>query len=193
MLNRWIMNIVAIAIFATLIDMILIETHTKKYVGFFVGLVIIIIVLQPIYKFINSIPNLGDRVSAEVEQWNFEGKEMDGSGFENNKHIEELYKRNLEKDISQRIKSYLPDQSVWTTVTVKKGQDKDYFSLETIRISIGSQDTLGIEPVIIIPAGSEADNENIQGVNSELMEIIQKDLSRTYEIEESGIYIKIGS
>ncbi|NLN41650.1 MAG: stage III sporulation protein AF [Clostridiales bacterium] len=196
MLNQWISNMVAVVILATLLDMVLPNGNLKKYTKFFMGLITILVILQPIIKLTGNFPQLTKnlwikQIDAELEAMNVQNKALE---INQEKYLIELYKNRLEEDVVSRVKKYTPELEVSANVTLDKNQDQDMFSLSQIDITIGTSDSLKIEPIEIriddkLPTEKEVSSHSNFQDNDIDFETIIEHLSTTYEIDKSRIYI----
>lgn len=196
MINQWISNIVAVVILATLLDMVLPNGNLKKYTKFFIGLITILVILQPIIKLTGNYPqfikNLWTKqLDAELQTMNVQSKALE---INQEKYLMELYKNRLEEDVVSRVKRYIPNLDVSANVTLDNVQDQDTFLLSQIDITIGSSNSLKIKPVEI-NIGDKFSTEkevlshlNFEDINIDF-ETIKEHLSTTYEIDKSRIYI----
>lgn len=196
MINQWISSIVAVVILATLLDMVLPNGNLKKYTKFFIGLITILVILQPIIKLTGDYSQFTKslwihQLDAEFETMNVQSKALE---INQEKFLMELYKDRLEEDIVSRIDKYTSDLDVSVNVTLDKTQDQNIFSLSRIDITIGASNALEIEPVDIsigdkLPVKKEIlSNLNLQDTDIDI-KAIKEDLSTTYEIDKSRIYI----
>lgn len=196
MINQWISNIVAVVILATLLDMVLPNGNLKKYTKFFIGLITILVILQPIIKLTGNFTQFTKglwrkQIDAELETMNVQSRALE---INQEKYLMELYENRLEEDIISRTKKYIPDLDVSANVTLAKMQDQDMFSLSRIDITIESSKFLKIDPIEIrtdnnLPTDNETSSQSTLGDTNIDFEAIKEHLSTTYEIDKSRIYI----
>ncbi|MFY9178058.1 MAG: stage III sporulation protein AF [Caldicoprobacterales bacterium] len=196
MIKQWILNIIAVVVLGTLLDMVIPSGNIKKYTKFFIGLISILAILQPIIKMTGNIPQLTKdiwirQLDAELETMSIESKDLEKS---QEKYLLELYKSRLEEDIINRLNQYVPDSEVLVIATLEKVEGQEMFLLSRIDINIGPSKQVNIEPVEIIVGDrlSEGGSFNSQINNQEVdknFETIKEYISNTYEIDKSRIYI----
>jgi stage III sporulation protein AF len=105
-ISNWAGNIVAITVLITIIEMILPNNKNKKYVELVCGLLFVIVVMKPIFLFLNDEIDLGklllenEREFSSVE-YNTQVKNIQESQNEN---ILKVYEEKLKEDIATNVK-----------------------------------------------------------------------------------------
>ncbi len=200
MIKEWIVNIIGIVALGILMDMIIPTGNIKSYTRFFIGLITLLVILQPLLKVLGQFSEFGDifttgpigSIAAELD--NVDNK-IQTVAINHDKYLRELYKSNLEEDMVARLKDYIPDTEPSATVWIDDSGDGDMFSIERVDIVLEHSNYINIIPVDISIGSRSGDGSDGEkpyerdGFMDIDYEKIRKYLSDTYEIEESRIYI----
>ncbi len=101
-ISTWAGGIVTAVIIVTIIEMILPDNNTKKYIKTVLGVYILFTILSPIVKNVLGKEisfetlNIADNVLVSGSTYNTE--------YKTNENIEKIYKENLKKDIQEKLK-----------------------------------------------------------------------------------------
>lgn len=195
MINQWIANIVGVVVLGTLMDMVIPKGNLKAYTRFFIGLITLMVILQPILSLLGHLPEFerifwSKTIAAELETINIQSDAIEAS---QTKYLMELYKSRFEEDIVNRVKKYIPGSNVSALVTLEESNDhdEDIFYVNRIDLTIGYSNPLKIKPIEIAIDSKSDIEKKASPQESENIDYgtLKKHLSDTYEIEESRIYI----
>lgn len=198
MLTQWIANIVGVAALGTLMDMVIPKGNLKTYTRFFIGLITLLIILQPILKLLGQLPNLEKKLWSDMIAAELQVSYTPSQAIEINQkeYLMELYKKRVEEDVVRRVEKYVPNSIVSSIVTVDELEQEGMINIKRIDVFIGysKDESLGIKPVEISIGSKSKDQESkpFQTRENENYDELKKHLSDTYEIEESRIYINNG-
>lgn len=174
-LNSWLQGIVISVIIATIIEMILPDGNTKKYIKVVLGVYVVFNIITPIInQFTNSSFELSSIINIEeytkdMETYEVASKNIDESNEEN---IKQIYISNLESDILAKLK------------------EKDYL-VNKVEVEIENNETYKIKSINIslekIEKEEVLDNENKCIINEiETVEIqIGKEREETKELQNN--------
>ena len=101
--NSWIQGIIVAVIIATIIEMLLPNGNNKKYIRVVIGIYIVFTIISPV---IQNFFQKEWKVSLEDFWEELEGESTKTSTAledSNQKNIQEIYKKNLEKDMQAKI------------------------------------------------------------------------------------------
>ena len=196
MINQWIANIVGVIVLGTLMDMIIPKGNLKTYTRFFVGLVTMLVILQPLLKLIGHYPDFRSNLWFKTMEAELETITTRNQALEINQEnlLMQLYKDKLEEDVIRRVKKYLSDATnVSATITISEPDDENIYSINRIDVTIGGHNPLEINPVEISIGSKSTRYEKTTTNQSEYekkdYQMIKEDLSDAYEIDDSRIYI----
>ena len=155
-LSSWVKNLCLALIVVSILEMLLPNNKTKKYVKMVMGLYILFSIIEPFIENSNelkfNVEDLYNQYSVETlaESENVNQKSMDS-------RLDELYKQKLENDIVQKL-------------------DEEGYVVEDcdVKAHISSNDT-GIELITIkIKEKKDNSNENDENQSNETMNIEEK-------------------
>lgn len=192
LLKGWAFNIVAVVILAVLVDIILPSNSFKKYTGFVFGLILIIVMLQPVLQILGRSEVLIRSVISNAAAMENEAVKNQAEifGGMQDDQIMEIYKKNMESSIAVAINSAfdLTDTSVSITFRQRNdGFDPSGIDRLDIETSLRSA-SKGVKPVIINIGGSVQNRDALS--EEHMKESIRNLMSEIYGIETDRIFIK---
>ena len=170
-LSSWVKNLCLALIVVSILEMLLPNNKTKKYVKMVMGLYILFSIIEPFIENSNelkfNVEDLYNQYSVETsaESENVNQKSMDS-------RLDELYKQKLENDIVQKL-------------------NKEGYVVEDcdVKAHISSNDT-GIELITIkIKEKKDSSNENHENQSNETMNIEEKIVNEIQKIQKVEINI----
>ena len=195
-ISGWAQGIIVAVIIATIIEMLLPEGSSKKYIKVVVGIYILFTIVSPVItKITNKEFKLSDII--DLDEY-IEAASSDNTYNEleksNNENIKEVYIASLKSDIEGKIanKGYNAD-SIEVEV-----QDNDEYTINSITISVSKLDEKeennNIEIVneveINVSTSTEKSKENEkEEVSKKEKEELKEYLSSVYELPEDNIII----
>ena len=170
-LSSWVKNLCLALIVVSILEMLLPNNKTKKYVKMVMGLYILFSIIEPFIENSNELKfNVDDlynqySVETSAESENVNQKSMDS-------RLDELYKQKLENDIVQKL-------------------DEEGYVVEDcdVKAHISSNDT-GIELITIkIKEKKDNSNENDENQSNEKMNIEEKIVNEIQKIQKVEINV----
>ena len=182
MIYGWMKNLACFFIFMTAVLNCLPESKYRKYVRFFLGMLVIIVLGGPLTELLHLDQALADAVSRGLLEGDAEGLEdrMELGGFQEDVQ-EEYLLRGYEAEIESQIEAYLRERGVVPEQTEVRLDGTD-MTVEEIRLSV-SADTEGLL------YQSEAD-ERKRALKEEA-EAVKKELSEVYQVDAEHIDVTI--
>ena len=159
-LSTWAKNIGLAIIVISILEMLLPNNKTKKYVRMIFGMYIIFSIISP---FINN-KNILDVSSFDLEQYaNYTSNQTSGEQTSMDNRIEEIYIEELEKDITKKVED-LGYQVVTCNVyaTLSSENEESYIEQITLTVEKGEEQS------------TEENNEQEDTIENRLVEEIQK-------------------
>ena len=191
-LSSWAQGIIVAVIIATLIEMILPNSSSKKYVKVVIGMYILFTIVSPIIKKVGGKDINLDTINIEkYEQQISKSDNTISRKFEDNnaRSIKDIYVSNLKADISAKLKEkgYEIDTS---DIQIK---DDENYTIEKITLKLikmeqkqGKNNEIVINTVEIGNTISQKDSKTLS--DDEEQEV--KDyISETYDIDKKNINI----
>jgi stage III sporulation protein AF len=158
-IKEWITNLTVIAVIAAIVDIFLPSGSFRKYTGFVFGIILLIVILQPLLKLMGQYKTLERQISG-----NFILSEMETIEFQTGfleerqeKLIRETFKSNLENHITSEVKRYAETENVFVNVRFAENNGKtDISKIERIDIKLTDKKRgVNLRPVEIVVGSSE--------------------------------------
>lgn len=200
-LNSWLQGIVISVIIATIIEMILPDGNTKKYIKVVLGVYVVFNIITPIInQFTNSSFELSSIINIEeytkdMETYEVASKNIDESNEEN---IKQIYISNLESDILAKLK----EKDYLVNKVEVEIEDNETYKIKSINLSLEKnekEEVLDkenkyiineIETVEIQIGKEREETKELQNnVTEKEKNQIKSYLSSIYEIKEKQIII----
>ena len=195
-LSNWAQGIIVAVIIATIIEMILPNGSSKKYVKVVVGIYILFTIISPIItKFSSNNFNINDILDTkEYEEQMAKSDEDISKKIEenNNRTIKDIYQSNLESDIKAKLK----DKGYEVLNTYIQIRDDENYTIEFISLILDKKETeesnqvrnIEIEEVNIQIGETNTQESDTSLGSSEKQEIAEY-ISSTYDIDIKNIEI----
>lgn len=191
-LSSWAQGIIVAVIIATLIEMILPNSSSKKYVKVVIGMYILFTIVSPIIKKLGGKDiNLNTINIEKYEQQISKSDNTISRKFEDNntRSIKEIYVSNLKADISAKLKEkgYEIDTS---DIQIK---DDENYTIEKITLKLikmeqkqGKNNEIVINTVEIGNTISQKDSKTLSDDDKQE---VKDYISETYDIDKKNINI----
>lgn len=195
-LSNWAQGIIVAVIIATIIEMILPNGSSKKYVKVVVGIYILFTIISPIItKFSSNNFNINDILDTKAYEEQMAKSDEDISKKieeNNNRTIKDIYQSNLESDIKAKLK----DKGYEVLNTYIQIRDDENYTIEFISLSLDKNETeesnqvrnIEIEEVNIQIGETNTQESDTSLGSSEKQEIAEY-ISSTYDIDIKNIEI----
>ena len=195
-LSNWAQGIIVAVIIATIIEMILPNDSSKKYVKVVVGIYILFTIISPIItKFSSNNFNINDILDTKAYEEQMAKSDEDISKKieeNNNRTIKDIYQSNLESDIKAKLK----DKGYEVLNTYIQIRDDENYTIEFISLSLDKKETeesnqvrnIEIEEVNI-QIGETNTQESVTSLGSSEKQEIAEYISSTYDIDIKNIEI----
>ena len=195
-LSNWAQGIIVAVIIATIIEMILPNGSSKKYVKVVVGIYILFTIISPIITKISSNNfNINDILDTKAYEEQMAKSDEDISKKieeNNNRTIKDIYQSNLESDIKAKLK----DKGYEVLNTYIQIRDDENYTIEFISLSLDKNETeesnqvrnIEIEEVNIQIGETNTQESDTSLGTSEKQEIAEY-ISSTYDIDIKNIEI----
>ena len=195
-LSNWAQGIIVAVIIATIIEMILPNGSSKKYVKVVVGIYILFTIISPIItKFSSDNFNINDILDTKAYEEQMAKSDEDISKKieeNNNRTIKDIYQSNLESDIKAKLK----DKGYEVLNTYIQIRDDENYTIEFISLSLDKNEkeesnqvrNIEIEEVNIQIGETNTQESDTSLGASEKQEIAEY-ISSTYDIDIKNIEI----
>ena len=200
--NTWVQGIVIAVIIATIIEMILPKGNNQKYIKIIIGIYIMFTIVSPVIKNISK-----ENFSLDIEKY---WKELDLDSIEvgtnlnnsNEKNIEEIYIKNLKKDMEYKLKEHgyiIENIEIYLEkntneysikqieITTKKdkikiGESKNNKKVNEIHIN-------KVNEIDILIENKDKEIENLRKLNEPEKKAIKSILTSNYGLQEENIIV----
>jgi stage III sporulation protein AF len=211
-IKDWIINIIALVLFIVLIEMIIPNGKTRKYVNLVTGFILIIVIINPIIKqFKNGISLESYQLADSAELQKMEIKQNTGVyGEEQMKQITEVYRQKviaqLEKSAEETEgvadaeadviinEDYKSDKfgeikRAYINITPSKNDQgvKEVGSISKVKVSVRDKVEIGNEQDN--GSGSNASEADSAGIDSRIKNSIEEKVSKLFDLDEGNIVI----
>ena len=204
-ISMWAKQIVVAVIIATIIEMIVPNGNSKKYIKTIIGIFILFNIITPIIdKITNGSLNIDSIVNIEEYAKQMEMKENEFTNFEvnNSSNIKDIYLYNLKRDIKSKIES---KECIVNNIDINIDENNEY-KIKKIELDLkkdkqiennkeSEQNTNQIvinkieEVNINIKNEKKEDKNTLRSLNNKEKSEIKEYLSSTYDINSRNIII----
>lgn len=200
MIREWIVTIVSVIVFVTFVEILIPNSDNKRYINVVVGLLIMIVILNPLFYLFRGDINFEDNILQASNQMEFQTMQnrVEHNQYLQNEAVIELYKSQLAQQMQNRVEN-LSDYSVEKIDLLVEEKDLEKLGfIHQIDITLKAGKTTGfkkkeIEPIKIDVAINKNNNtvaaDSIRIDNEE--DIIKRDFSIYYSLPKDNINIYI--
>lgn len=206
-LKDWTINLVIFIIVISFLEMILPNGDIRKFVKMTIGLIIILVIINPFIKLMQSDIDIEKEILNNMAN-QYQHREEDYKGFEDYKdnQIKELYISKIKNEISEEVISKTEYKLSEIYIDIDESKDKgNYGSIEKINMKLISKQEdrkVSIEKERNIKAIEI--NVNIKDVEENKpkdqtssnnkpkdLEVIEKEISKKFEIDKEKLFINL--
>ena len=197
-ISNWASGLIVSLVIVSIIEMLLPDNKTKKYVKTVIGVYIIFSIISPFIDK-NEIENILEKAEKTLEQMQIQS-EVSSSQSENSS-IEALYIEEFKKDVIKRVEE-LGYEVKKCEVDIQIDASKENAGIHSIYLNIGSKKqttdnnkntNIEIEKIekVEISINNQLEGNNIDEniVENDNTKQIKKILSSYYEISEENIIV----
>jgi len=188
-LKEWIINICTAVFFITAVQMILPDNKLKKYCKFALGLILVVIILNPIVKLLNSEADIHRQIENSAAYIFEEKYEADYEKYRqaNVENTIKNFEQNMEIQCSKDLQEKYGDKKFKTKVEASFIKESDSFQIDSIEIGLNDSSVKKVKKVEI---GSDSVTvDKVQDLQDENALEIKSYISSKYSIPEDIIYV----
>ena len=199
-LRTWVLNIVTVIIFITFLEILLPNSDMKKYIKMIVGLLVMLVVLNPLLELAAGKINLEEEIfktSSVMDQkkLSYDLERLQG---EQDQQLVALYKSKIENHVRTKIERENDLQVISMDVEIEGDKShKDFGKLKNIHLIIALQENLPassteIKPVsnIFVEIGKGGETVKAAALDAGLSYKLKSELASLYEIDPRSISIE---
>ncbi|MGV8982387.1 stage III sporulation protein AF [Clostridium sp.] len=188
-LKVWITNITVAIFFITAVEMILPDNSMKKYAKFVLGLMLIVVIINPIIKIFNKDFDLytySSRATSYMES-SISVTDVEKYKDTNIQNTTENFKKNLEDQCILNLEDAYPENQYNANIKIIYDDKNKVFSINSVEIEIVEKGVKNIKKIEINTKSVNASKENI--LDGEEGEKIKRLLSSKFKISSKIITI----
>ena len=191
-LSSWAQGIIVAVIIATLIEMILPNSSSKKYVKVVIGMYILFTIVSPIIKKVGGKDiNLNTINIEKYEQQIAKSDNTISRKFEDNntRSIKDIYVSNLKADISAKLK----EKGYEIDISDIQIKDDENYTIEKITLKLikteQKQEKNNEILINTLEIGNTISQKDIKTLSDDDKQEVKDYISETYDIDKKNINI----
>ncbi|HJD00158.1 MAG TPA: stage III sporulation protein AF [Candidatus Dwaynia gallinarum] len=189
-LKDWISDICVSILFMTAVELVLPENSIKKYSKFVLGLIFIVVVINPIIGFIKQDSNLYKDITLNEDYVNKFDSYLENNLDEYSERIKKTTINSFEENLSRNCENLLKNNFKKNNfnVDVSVSYEDENFKIEELIVKVEELGIKNVETVEKVVIGSV---NNYDGVSKEISKVkeIKKFLSNELNISENIIKV----
>ncbi|MDU1053408.1 stage III sporulation protein AF [Clostridium baratii] len=187
-LKEFVITLVTTMILITAVELIAPDNSMKKYLKFVLGLILIVVILNPILKFFNVGENELKNSISSYEK-NLKEKEADNDiNVDSNKLREESFKNNFNKNCENMLKNEFKDMEFKCEVDCNIDFKGVKFDISSINVYIKDKKVKKVVNVEKVEIDTSKESKKKENKNEEYKDVVNF-LKSELEISESKINI----
>lgn len=195
--RNWTFNIATIIVFFVLIEVIIPSEKFKKYIKFVIGLIIMIVIMNPIVSTLNGKISIDDIAIESFNQFQVEEIKSKHANYEKsqNDQILSIFKEKLIEQIKEKILSIDGINETYVEINIEEDVNSaDFGEIKQINAEIhpnSNKELSKNETVKPVDINLEKKVSNNESNNQKLISKVKLELSTSYEIEPKNIFLKL--
>lgn len=189
--RSWIMNIVSAIIFVVFVEMVITTEKFKKYVKLVTGLVLMIIIINPIVTLFNKDFSLD---SLTIQSFNsFEQKDIQSKAPQlddmKNAQIAVIFKQKLTEQVRDQILRIQEIEDVKASIVIDENPNsKTFGEIHEIEIISIKPRQKPVDGKVVQKVDIDISKKKVQ-LSEDIIQKVKEKLSNVYEIPNEKIYI----
>ena len=163
LLKVWVTNITVAIFFITAVEMILPDNNMKKYAKFVMGLMLIVVIINPIIKFFDKDFDLNSYSSKATSYMEGSTQVSDMKKYKETNIVNttENFKENLQKECITNLEGTYPENKYNANVDVVYDSKKGVFNINNVKIEVVDSGVQSVENIKIDTKSVDASNKNV--------------------------------
>ncbi|MDF2546472.1 MAG: spoIIIAF [Anaerosolibacter sp.] len=201
-LRTWTLNIVMVVIFISFVELLLPSSSMKKYIKMVVGLLVILVILNPIIELLYGDINVQDEIFKSTVMIEREALSKDAAGFQKsrNQQMIAMYKEKISEHLRDKIGYEYDVRLENARIEIEEDtENKDFGKIKEIHLVLTegnkmSEEQIAIEnidQVSIAVNGGPSKTPSNKPEDLYIISDIKNSISRFYDIEEDNINISM--
>ncbi|MBU3098695.1 MULTISPECIES: stage III sporulation protein AF [Clostridium] len=189
LLKVWVTNITIAIFFITAVEMILPDNNMKKYAKFVLGLMLIVVIINPIIKIFDKnfdLNSYSNKATSYIEG-STQPSDMKKYKDINIVNTTENFKKNLQKECITNLEQTYPENKYNADVDVVYDSKNGVFNINRVKIEVVDSGVQSIKSIKIDTQSVDASNENV--LTNTQGKQIKKFLSNKLKISDDVITV----
>ncbi|MBX4265258.1 stage III sporulation protein AF [Clostridium estertheticum] len=189
LLKVWVTNITIAIFFITAVEMILPDNNMKKYAKFVLGLMLIVVIINPIIKTFDKNFDLNSYSSKATSYIEGSTQPSDMKKYKdiNIVNTTENFKKNLQKECIANLEQTYPENKYNADVDVVYDSKNGVFNINTVKIEVVDSGVQSIKSIKIDTQSVDTSNNNV--LTNTQGKQIKKFLSNKLKISDDVITV----
>jgi stage III sporulation protein AF len=142
LLKGWITSIVVVVIFMALIDIILPSNSLKKYARLVFGLIIIVIIINPIFSLFNKNADIEASISQYMDKYNVASSTLQNTNNYISSDTLQIFKENLKSKIEKSIYDGCGKSYIVANININDDQNsKEFLNITYLELKVEMSST----------------------------------------------------
>lgn len=188
-LKVWVTNIAIAIFFITAVEMILPDNSIKKYAKFVLGIMLIVVIINPIMKIFDKNFNLDYYSSKATSYMEGSASKTDNEKYKNINILNttQNFKKNLENECITNLKEAYPENKYNADIKIVYDSKNGTYNINTVEIGIVDEGVKSVKNIEINAASVSTSNREI--LQDEQGNKIKKLLSTKLNISNNVITV----
>ncbi len=189
-LKSWIITICIAVFFTTAVQMILPDGTIKKYCNFVLGLIVFIVMLNPIVKLFNNNLDINSLIKSSttfIEENTNTKEDYEKYRNENMSNTMNNFKKKLEKQFVNDLEGSFEGDKYKADIQVTYDEDANLFVINNVDIGINDGNVERVKKIQIGDDSIAVDNQNEIDVTK--VKDVKDFVSSKYNIEKNKINV----
>ncbi|MBX4269295.1 stage III sporulation protein AF [Clostridium estertheticum] len=189
LLKVWVTNITIAIFFITAVEMILPDNNMKKYAKFVLGLMLIVVIINPIIKTFDKNFDLNSYSSKATSYIEGSTQPSDMKKYKDINIVNtiENFKKNLQKECIANLEQTYPENKYNADVDVVYDSKNGVFNINTVKIEVVDSGVQSIKSIKIDTQSVDTSNNNV--LTNTQGKQIKKFLSNKLKISDDVITV----
>ncbi|MBU3198648.1 stage III sporulation protein AF [Clostridium estertheticum] len=189
LLKVWVTNITIAILFITAVEMILPDNNMKKYAKFVLGLMLIVVIINPIIKIFDKNFDLNSYSSKATSYIEGSTQASDMKKYKdiNIVNTTENFKKNLQKECITNLEQTYPENKYNADVDVVYDSKNGVFNINRVKIDVVDNGVQSVKSIKIDTQSVDASNNNV--LTNTQGKQIKKFLSNKLKISDDVITV----
>lgn len=188
-IKNWVINIAAVVIFMTAVEMILPSNSMKKYAKFVFGLILITVLINPIINFFNKNYNFNDfanNASGYFDQGKY-SESIDNLKSDDLKNTKAQFQLNLNEVCKKDLLSKFKGNDFTVESEIVFNDKTNSFEINKLKIGVKDNQVENIKKIVIDVINNDSDLK--VSLNNQKSKSIQSFLSEEMKISTNDILV----